>query len=379
MAQRKLPDLSATQLIASGVATTVAAYGASYLGVYGTIVGAAFMSVVSTAASVVGKHYLDQGKEQIKERTHLMVPDDQELDPGEAARAATSAAATRAAGSPLTANLPGATRVADARVAGARAVAPTGRAPGHWAEGDPNYTRMDDLSGMASVSGGDSNATRRDLPALGDPNATRFDASALDATHLDRSPAETVADELEAEALGHGEEAGAKASLQAALDDTLVWARQRWKMLSASAVVVFALVIGGITLYESVTDRTFGGVKGAGGTIGNVIRGQNEGHAEAPSHEPSQKPTDEPTDPATSTPDGGTGVTDGPTNQPSGRPTEQPSETPTTPSTPTQEPTDTPTHEPSSAPSGGQSGGGQGGGGGAPGKTGVQAPVPGAN
>ncbi|RFU38797.1 hypothetical protein DZF91_25795, partial [Actinomadura logoneensis] len=121
MAQRKLPDLSATQLIASGAATMVAAYGASYLGVYGTIIGAAFMSVVSTAASVVGKHYLDQGTEQLKERAHLAAQE-HEPDPGEAARAATSAAATRAAGSPLTAEVPGPVpvRAGDTRVAGAR-------------------------------------------------------------------------------------------------------------------------------------------------------------------------------------------------------------------------------------------------------------------
>ncbi len=68
---RKLPDLSTTQLIASAVATAVAAFGASYLGVYGTIIGAALMSVISTAGSAVGKHYLDQGREQIKELSHL--------------------------------------------------------------------------------------------------------------------------------------------------------------------------------------------------------------------------------------------------------------------------------------------------------------------
>ncbi|RFU38601.1 hypothetical protein DZF91_26830 [Actinomadura logoneensis] len=232
--------------------------------------------------------------------------------------------------------------------------------PAHSAlGGDPNATRFD-----PSVLGGDPNATRFDASV---PAAARFEAAGADETRLDRSPAETVADDLAAEA---GDEAVRKASFQAALDDTLVWARQRWKMLTASAVAVFALVIGGITLYESFTDQTFGGVKGAGGTIGNVIRGQNEGTPHTPAHRPSQHPTDEPTAPGTTGP--GDKVTDQPTGEPTGGPTGQPSESPSPDRSPTQRPTQTPTQEPSSAPTGG---GGQS----APpatGKPGVQAPAP---
>lgn len=64
------PELSATQLVASGLATVTATVGASYLGVAGTLWGAAFMSVASTAGVAVYKHYLEQGKEQIWEKTH---------------------------------------------------------------------------------------------------------------------------------------------------------------------------------------------------------------------------------------------------------------------------------------------------------------------
>ncbi|MFC5181535.1 hypothetical protein [Actinomadura harenae] len=368
MAQRKLPDLSATQLIASGAATMVAAYGASYLGVYGTILGAAFMSVVSTAASVVGKHYLDQGKEQIKERAHLTGTDEDGRDPVEAARTATSTDATRAAGSPLT---------ADAPVAGPGRPAGRAPAPGRLGGGDPNTTRVDDPSGRP-VPGGDPNATRFDLPTLGDPNATRFDASGLDGLHVDRKPARTVVEE--AVAGQSGGDVAHKASWQSAVDDTIVWARQRWKMLTASAVVVFVVVIGGITLYESVTDQTFGGVKGNGGTIGNVIRGQNEGAGDTRTHEPSRNPSDEPSTTGTPTPDGGSGAPDQPTTRPTDGPTEKPTESPSVSPTPTGEPTTTPTHEPSSGPSGG--GAGQGGGGqngGTTGKPGLQAPASGEN
>jgi hypothetical protein len=60
------PELSATQLVASGLATVTATVGASYLGVVGTLWGAAFMSVASTAGVAIYKHYLEQGREQIQ-------------------------------------------------------------------------------------------------------------------------------------------------------------------------------------------------------------------------------------------------------------------------------------------------------------------------
>jgi len=132
---RRTPlDLSATQLIASGLATLAAAVGASFLGVYGTIVGAAFMSVVSTAGTALGKHYLDQGKEQFKERVQLQDAAHGETVARGAAGAATNLDPTR------TLVLPG---------------------------GDPNATRVD----------ADPNATRLDLP----PAETVADALGVEA------------------------------------------------------------------------------------------------------------------------------------------------------------------------------------------------------
>jgi len=59
------PDLSMSQLVASGLATVIAALAASRLGVVGTVLGAAVTSVVTTAGSAVLRHYLDRGKEQV--------------------------------------------------------------------------------------------------------------------------------------------------------------------------------------------------------------------------------------------------------------------------------------------------------------------------
>ncbi|MBO2453901.1 hypothetical protein J4573_42905 [Actinomadura barringtoniae] len=303
--RHKMPDLSTTQLIASGLATLAAAWGASYLGVYGTILGAAFMSVASTAGAAVCKHYLDQGKEQLHERTHLQEAVQEEAVARGAAAAATSADPTRTARWLGDAN---ATQFMD----------------------DPNATRVD------------PNATRMDgLPTLSDPNVTR----------IDRTPAETVAAELAAEA---GDEAVRRASWKAAFESTLEWARQRWVVLLVSSAAVFAVVTGGVALFQWQTDKAFGG----SGVIQQSSRGGGGGggtdHDEKPSHKPS-------TGTSSPTPsDSGSAPSDTPSSGPSSSPSDKPTETPTTPTAPPTNPTPTPDKStPKDTPSTGDGQGGQ--------------------
>ncbi|MGK5555355.1 hypothetical protein ACSNOI_27435 [Actinomadura kijaniata] len=289
--QRKLPELSTTQLVASGAATAAAAVGASYLGVYGTIIGAAFMSVVSTAGTAVAKHYLDQGREQIRERANL-------------GAAAGREEAARAAGERATDPDPTRTLVWPADLAG-----------------DPNATRLD------------PGATRLDPPAGGDPNATR----------LDGVPPETaVAGQVASDG---ADEAVRRASWRAAAEATSRWARERWKVLVLSSAAVFALVVGGITVYESFTGTPIGDNGNRGSTLSNVFGGGSGTRRTpdpAPTHErtgrsgqPSTAPTDVPTTGPSTGGNGGTPSpsterpTTRPTGQPTGRPTTSPSPTPT--------------------------------------------------
>ncbi|TDD79462.1 hypothetical protein E1293_23370 [Actinomadura darangshiensis] len=292
--------MSTTQLIASAVATAVAAFGASYLGVYGTIIGAALMSVISTAGSAVGKHYLDQGRDQIRERTQLQSAVRRRDAAGAAAAEATSADPTRTA---------------------------------VWS-GDPNATRFD------PPSGGDPNATR--LDPGGDPNATRLD------------PAETVA-------AGFAQEAGADAVREAvrrsAWQSTVAWAKAHWVKLVVSSAAVFAVVIGGITIVEATTGQPIGSGGDKGLTVTKVLGGNGGGQPDGtPSQNPSQTPTEPgatPSDPPTGdTPSTGTST---PPPEPTTEPTEQPTREPTAPPTTEEPPSpDTP------APTGGPQEGGEG-------------------
>ncbi|RKS68769.1 hypothetical protein BZB76_5897 [Actinomadura pelletieri DSM 43383] len=297
---RKLPEVSTTQLIASATATAIAAFGASYLGVYGTIIGAALMSVISTAGSAVGKHYLDQGREQIKELTHLQTAARRRATAEDAADEATSADPTRTIA---------------------------------WS-GDPNATRFDPAFG-----GGDPNATRLDGTFGADPGATR------------RDPVDAIAASLAEEA---GEDAVRQVVRRSAWRSTVEWAKARWVMLVVSSAVVFGIVIAGITIWEATTGQPIGR-SDKGLTVTNVLGGGGAQSEDAPSPSPSDRPTEPDTTPS-DTPTGEAPPTrpSTPDGEPTTRPTEQPTEEPTTAPTtsqPTQPATPAPTEDP---PGGGQ-------------------------
>ncbi|MFD1537978.1 hypothetical protein [Nonomuraea guangzhouensis] len=66
--QRKF-ELSVPQIAGSALAAVTAAVGASYLGVGGTVIGAALMSVASTVATAVYTHYLKRTGDKVKQHT----------------------------------------------------------------------------------------------------------------------------------------------------------------------------------------------------------------------------------------------------------------------------------------------------------------------
>ncbi|MFC5750048.1 hypothetical protein [Actinomadura rugatobispora] len=313
--RRAVPDLSTTQLAAGGLATLAAAVGASFLGVYGTIIGAAFMSVASTAGAAVCKHFLDQGRTRLKERAHPH----------------------------------GAGDAAGARAAADRATS-----------ADPTRTVVWPGGYDGGFGGG--------FDGDGDPGATRFDLPP-DVTRADRSPAETVADDLAAAAAGGaGGGAGRDAAWRDAFRSTLDWARRRWAVLAVSSVAVFAVVMAGITVIEKITDRPASGWVGANdgrgttwGNLGNGGGGSGETPAETPSPEGTRE-TSRPSDGPSSGPDAPESPAPGPSREPTSGPTGDPG-----PGAPSQEPTSGPTAPPTPQPTqptgpggGEQDGGGSG-------------------
>src|ERR1700722_7058343 len=66
MSGRRGLNLSAAQVIASVLATLSAAVAASFLGVAGTLLGAALGSVDSTMGTEIYKHYLQRSEERLR-------------------------------------------------------------------------------------------------------------------------------------------------------------------------------------------------------------------------------------------------------------------------------------------------------------------------
>ncbi|MFC4116712.1 hypothetical protein [Nonomuraea zeae] len=66
--QRKL-ELTGPQIVGSALAAVTAAVAASYLGVSGTVIGAALMSAGTTAGTAVYSHYLKRTGDKVKQHT----------------------------------------------------------------------------------------------------------------------------------------------------------------------------------------------------------------------------------------------------------------------------------------------------------------------
>jgi hypothetical protein len=67
MSGRRL-DVTGTQAVASMLAALTGAIAASGLGIAGTIIGAAFMSLAGTVGAAIYKHYLARSRERLRAR-----------------------------------------------------------------------------------------------------------------------------------------------------------------------------------------------------------------------------------------------------------------------------------------------------------------------
>jgi hypothetical protein len=73
MSGRRL-DVTATQAVSSMLAALTGAIAASGLGIAGTIIGAAFMSLAGTVGAAIYKHYLGRSREKLREAATSLAP-----------------------------------------------------------------------------------------------------------------------------------------------------------------------------------------------------------------------------------------------------------------------------------------------------------------
>ncbi|WP_052745852.1 ICP22 family protein [Allosalinactinospora lopnorensis] len=235
--EKKGIDLSMAQVAGGGLATLSAATAASFLGVYGTIIGAAVMSVLSTAGAAVIQHFFQKSGDRAK---------------GFAERARRDPAEKRSWASSATRDLsshrgPGGAADADRPLA-ATMEPHEGREPrsGH----DPEDTRATQAF-SAAAGREDETAVFRTGAGVPDSPAetTRTDTRGSGATRA--MPA--VGGPSSARGAGPG---GGGEGPDAPEEERSWWKRRGWKPLLVSALVVFGLVMLAILMFELFTGRS---------------------------------------------------------------------------------------------------------------------------
>ncbi|PSK84213.1 hypothetical protein CLV63_13932 [Murinocardiopsis flavida] len=264
--KKKRIDLSMSQLAGGGVATLTAATAASYLGVYGTIAGAAIMSVMSTAGTAVAQHYLKESGERARDLAER-------------------------------AKRPGGVHTAVA----VEPQAPHTRTD-HGA--DPTTTRAmpavgtrtgDDTASVPGAEGPADPATELFAPVGPDGSADPGATQVLGAVSGRRDPERYGGS-------GGSEDGGPEQGGWAA------WWR-KYRMLVIPAAVVFALVMIVILLFELFTGRS----------MTDTVRGTDthSGPSLLGGYEQQEQPQQQDPDPGPTAPGGGDQPTGGPEVQPS--------------------------------------------------------------
>jgi len=307
-------DLSATQVTASMLAAVTGAVAASYLGVAGTVVGTAVMSVASTAAAAVYKHYIGRSRERLRAareaaaRSAPLLAHHRAARPGhDMSQAATGTDLSRGERGVHSATRPARTPAPDAEET--QVLPAVGYGPRRWDDADRANGLADGATQIVRRPDPGDSGGRRDRAGGSAGAGAPGDAGARD----DRGP-------------GAGD-AGPDAPRDA-----------RWRrplVLAGIALGVFVLAMAGITAFEAVVgkplDAVVGSGHGSGTTIGSIVGG-SAGHT-APRHtgpaRPSQNRSPSPTSPAS---------TSGPAPTPNPTPTPTPSPSPSPGASPSPSP-----------------------------------------
>lgn len=209
-AKGKKFDLSVSQVAGAGAATLAAATAASYLNVYGTVIGAAGMAALSTLVSPLLQHWFSRGGEQARQLA------------GRASGPRGATAVPDAPGAPVAPPPEGISETALLRQ-----VSGTGTAPPFRGEEDADATRTMALPALDGRTPADPGATAR-MPAVGP-----WPADADDPGDHGGSYGGTG---------GVGEREGGR--------------RRGWRSLVIPATAVFVLVMLVILVFELFTGRS---------------------------------------------------------------------------------------------------------------------------
>lgn len=327
MSERQKLELSFSGIAAGALATVTATVVASFFGVYGTIVGAAASSVVSTAGAAVYQHFFRRTGDKLKVAAQV----------GSAGLRSTLVSEGRAGTVTTPDPRPSRERRPEQpaepeRRAEARPSRPRTLADVMGQAQEKATARIEDdergqgeAAGDTSGSGEGTGETGQGLGAFGDVPAddrTARRGAFAEAGGTESGDREVGAGETEtaggpgepgetnlagsddAETMAINRMTGVSGVYTArgvrdrpTLGAMLGWVRSRWATLLGAAVVVFAVVMGGVTLAEKIMDKPLSdAVTGKSSTGGYSLTGGSGASKDTPTDTPSTSPTPTPTD-----------------------------------------------------------------------------------
>ena len=294
--------LSGAQVIASVLATLTGALAASYLGVGGTLLGAAVGSVASTLGTAIYKHYLERSQERLRTAGQVLYhsgarPRNQDTVSGTGTGTASGGRHTASSGT--------ASQQRAAREQAARETA-VWDSRQYGAPRDPHETQM--IPGLATTqwdgtpNGGPPNGGAANGGGPGDMASQHAHGDLTEEGPTEEGPTE-----------GRGSIWAAVTSFFAGLT------RRQWLTYGAIAGSFFLIVVMGITIFELAVGKP---------PLGNAFSGRSA-RQDAPRH-----PTGTPSATPSATPTGSTSATPTPSvGSSSGTPTPGASGASSSPST----------------------------------------------
>ena len=323
MSGRRGLNLSAAQVIASVLATLSAAVAASFLGVAGTLVGAALGSLVSTMGTEIYKHYLQRSEERLRSAGQVLYHSAAKTKTGNTQADAGAASGGRHAAYQGTAGQSGVTRQPGNRDVADRD--PANQETAVWdrrqygTPRDPHETQT--ISGTPWAGAAHAGGTNGGSPNGGAANGGAANAGSSNGygsvdsagQHAHGSITPEGAD---GDAAGHG---GVWAAITSFFADLT---RRQWLTYGGIAAGLFIVVIAGIVMFQLAVGRP-----PLSSPIGHAARQQQR--TTHPSSTPSATPTGSTS--ASTTPSGT--PTSGTPTPTSGTPTPGSSGTSSSPST----------------------------------------------
>lgn len=318
-------NLSGTQVIASVLATLSAAVAASYLGVAGTLVGAAVGSVVSTMGTEIYKHYLQRSQERLRTAGQVLYHSAARTRTGNTLNQPAASSGGRHATHPRTTGQPGGTQ--DLGRQGAAGQDAANRETPVWdrrqygAPRDPHETEM--IPGFSTQWAGAGNgAATNGGSANGGLSGGRENGAGQD------SASEYAHGSITPEGASGG--AGGRGSLWEAVTSFFgSLTRRQWLTYGGIAAGFFVIVVAAIVVFQLAAGRPV-----LGPMTGHVTRHQPATHSPStPPATPTQSTPASPTSSASTasgTPTPSSGTPSPGTSGTASSPSTVPSPTPST-------------------------------------------------